>query len=214
MKWRNAEREDGVVIEMVETGGEYVVKKITDLANKIYNSGYIPETMKEAVFITIPKKEGAMECEKPRTISIISQLILRVIRERILIKVTESLDAVQFGFRKGKVTRKAIVLLRMIIERAIEKQKDVYMCFVDFEKAFDSVRHEYMVDMLRELGVDKADIRLIVNLYWEQKAAVKIGNNKTRWVAIERGVRQGCVLSPDLFSMYSQVVMDELEDQD
>ena len=71
-----------------------------------------------------------------------------------------------------------------------------------------------MVDMLRELGVDKADIRLIVNLYWEQKAAVKIGNNKTRWVAIERGVRQGCVLSPDLFSMYSQVVMDELEDLD
>ena len=108
MQWRNAEGEDGVVIEMVEAGGEHVVKKITDLVNKICNSGYIPETMKEAVFITIPKKEGAMECEKPRTISIISQLIFRVIRERILNKVTESLDAVQLGFRKGKRTRNAI----------------------------------------------------------------------------------------------------------
>ena len=69
-----------------------------------------------------------------------------------------------------------------------------------------------MTRMLKDIGVDDKDIRLIVNLYWEQKAAVRIDNEKTEWVKIERGVRQGCVLSPDIFSLYSQRVMDEIEE--
>ena len=60
------------------------------------------------------------------------------------------------------------------MERAIEKQKDLYMCFVDFEKAFDRVRHELLIDRLRRIGADDADVRLLTNLYWEQKAVVKM----------------------------------------
>ena len=60
--------------------------------------------------------------------------------------------------------------------------------------------------------MDGKDTRLIGNLYWNQKAAVRIENEVTDWTEIKRGVRQGCVLSPDLFSLYSQVVMDALKD--
>ena len=88
------------------------------------------------------------------------------------------------------------------------------MCFVDFEKAFDRVRHELLIDRLRRIGADEADVRLLTNLYWEQKAVVKIGDDRSDWIKIEKGVRQGCVLSPDLFSMYSQLVMDEMEQLD
>ena len=66
--------------------------------------------------------------------------------------------------------------------------------------------------MLAEIGVDGKDIRMIVNLYWDQRAAVRVNNEKTEWVRIERGVRQGCVLSPDIFSLYSQKVMEEIEE--
>ena len=51
----------------------------------------------------------------------------------------------------------------------------------------------------------------MTNLYWEQKAVVKIGDDRSNWIKIDKGVRQGCVLSPDLFSLYSQLVMDEME---
>ena len=215
MRWRRAEGSDGVVVEMVEAAGDFAIEKITELANQIYDTGDIPERMKESEFIVIPKKEGTVECGKHRTISIMSQIakiVLRVIDERLKRNIEETVDRAQFGFRKGKGTRDAIFVLRTIIERAIEKQKDLFMCFVDFEKAFDMVRHEVLVDRLRVLGVDTADIRVMSNLYWGQRAVVRIGEDRSDGIKIERGVRQGCVLSPNLFSLYSQAVMNEMAD--
>ena len=54
--------------------------------------------------------------------------------------------------------------------------------------------------------------RLIRNLYWNQSADIKIGNEKSKEVEIQRGARQGCVLSPDLFSLYSENIMEEIKD--
>ena len=60
MKWRKAEGSDGIVVEMVEALGEFAIRKITDIANKIYRTGIIPERMKESEFIIIPKKVGTL----------------------------------------------------------------------------------------------------------------------------------------------------------
>ena len=100
--------------------------------------------------------------------------------------------------------------MRMLSERAVEMQKDVYLCFIDYEKAFDTVRHADMLEMLRRIGADSRDIRVIRNLYNEQKAAVRVENKLTDIVDIKRGVRQGCVLSPDLFSLYGEVILRDL----
>ena len=84
--------------------------------------------MREAKSIVIPKKKGTLECEKHRTISIISQvakIILRVIRNRIKNKVDENVKEEQYGYRKGKGTANAIFGLRMVIERCIEMQKNM-----------------------------------------------------------------------------------------
>ena len=124
----------------------------------------------------------------------------------------ENVDEKQYEFRRGKGTRNAIFVLKMIIERAIEMQKDLYLCYIDFQKAFDTVKHGKMMEILEEIGLDGKDRRVIRNLYWNQKATVEIGEKKTEWIDIKKGVRQGCILSPDLFSLYSQRVMDELED--
>ena len=186
-----------------------------NVSNKVYRTGIIPKRMEESDFIVLPKKEGATECGKHRTISIMSQVakvILKVMDNRLQGTVEEHVDKAQFGFRKGKGTENAIFVLRAIIKRAIEKQKDLYMCFVNFEKAFDMVRHEVLVERLRGLGIDVADLMLITNLHWGQRAVLKVGDDKSEWVNIKRGLRQGCVLSPDLFSLYSQAVMNELED--
>lgn len=102
----------------------------------------------------------------------------------------------------------------MVLERVTEVQKTVYMCFIDFEKAFDTVKHECLINMLQEIGVDGKDERLIANLYWSQKAAVRVGGEMTDWIQIRKEVRQGRVLSPDLFSLYGQRVIEDLEDMD
>ena len=122
MKWRKAEGSDSIVVEMVEAGGDFTIRKITELANKIYETGVLPDRMQESEFIVISKKVGAVDSEKHRTISITSQvakIVLKVIDERLKSKVEETTDEAQFGFRRRKGTR-------MIMERAIEKQKDLY----------------------------------------------------------------------------------------
>ena len=58
-------------------------------------------------------------------------------------------------------------------------QKDVYLCFVDFQKAFNTVKHEQLIEMLGEVGVDSKDFRLITNFYSEQQATVQVGDSRT-----------------------------------
>ena len=78
---------DEVTIEMILASGNFGIRKIVELANKIYNTGYIPKEMYKSIFITIPKKPGAVECNLFRTISLMSlitKVILKVILNRIM----------------------------------------------------------------------------------------------------------------------------------
>ena len=75
-------------------------------------------------------------------------------------------------------------------------------------------RYEVLVGRLRGLRIDVADLTLITNLYLGQRAAVKFGDNKSELVNVKREVRQGYVLSPHIFSLYSQAVMNELKDME
>src|SRR6266853_3490423 len=83
-----------------------------------------------------------MECGDFRTISLIahaSKILWKIITKRIEAKAKDFIGRNQFGFRKGCGTREAIGVLRMLCERSVENDNDIYICFVDFEKAFDRV---------------------------------------------------------------------------
>ena len=112
---------------------------------------------------------------------------------------------------EGKGTVNAIFILRTIIERALEVNKDLYLCFVDYTKAFEKVKHEEIINILENLNMDGKDPRIIKNLYWKQTATVRMDNEVSNFQQIKRGVQQSCVLSPDLFSLYSEMIMRHLE---
>ena len=86
----------------------------------------------------------------------VAKALLKVLELRLKNKIEQYVDEEQFGFRPGKGTRDAKLMLSCIMERALEKQRDLYMCFVDFEKAFDTVKHELLVETLRKYDVDEA----------------------------------------------------------
>ena len=68
------------------------------------------------------------------------------------------------------------------------------------------MQHKHLFRILEVLDINGNNLELIKNLYWEQEASIKIGNHTSDWVKIEKGVRQGCVLSPGLFSLYTESI--------
>src|SRR5206468_11607073 len=92
------------------------------------------------------------------------------------------------------------------------KKKKIYLCFIDYQKAFDRVRHDKLAEVMVKAGIPDLKRRLIINLYWRQHAAVRWDGKVSREVGVERGVRQGCVISPILFNLYSEfMIKDAME---
>ena len=106
------------------------------------------------------------------------------------------LPDVQAGFRKGRGTRDQIANIHWIIEKARAFQKNIYFCFIDYAKPFDSVDHNKLWKILKETGIPDHLTCLLRKLYAGQEATVRTGHGTTDWFQIGKGVRQGCILSP------------------
>ncbi|XP_055384420.1 uncharacterized protein LOC129614059 [Condylostylus longicornis] len=115
----------------------------------------------------------------------------------------------QFGFKAGMGTREALFCTKVLVENCKDVQKDVFICFIDYEKAFDRVQHDKLIEILQNMDIDQKEINCIQRLYWKQTAEIKIEAETTREIEILRGVRQGCILSPILFNVYSENIFKE-----
>ena len=114
---------------------------------------------------------------------------------------------VQAGFRKGRGTRDQIANIHWIMEKARESQKNIYFCFIDYAKAFDCVDHNKLWKILKEMGIPDHLTCLLRNLYVGQEATVRTGHGTTDWFQIGKGVHQGCILSPCLFNLYAEYII-------
>ena len=94
-----------------------------------------------------------------------------------------------------------------IIEKAREFQKNIYFCFIDYAKDFDCVADNKLWEILQEMGITDHLTCLLRNLYAGQEATVRTGQGTTDWFQIGKGVHQGCILSPCLFNLYAEYIM-------
>ena len=119
------------------------------------------------------------------------------------------LPDVQAGVRKGRGTRDqiAIKMIRWIIKKASDFQKNIYFCFIDYAKDFDCVDHNKLWKIIQEMGLPDHHACLLRNLYAGQEATVRTGHGTTDWFQIGKGVCQGCILSPCLFNLYAEYIM-------
>ena len=86
-------------------------------------------------------------------------------------------------------------------------RKNIYFCFIDYTKTFDSVDHNKLWKILKEMGIPEHLTCLLRNLYAGREATVRTGHGTTHWFHIGKGVRQGCILSPCLFNLYAEYIM-------
>ena len=133
--------------------------------------------------------------------------MLKILQARLQQYVNYELPDVQARFRKGRGTRYQIANICLITEKAREFQKNNYLCFINYAKAFDYVDHNKLWKILQEMGIPDHLTCLLRNLFAGQEGTVRTGYGKTDWFHIGKGVRQGCILSPCLFNLYAEYIM-------
>ena len=97
------------------------------------------------------------------------------------------------------------------MEKAREFQKNIYLCFIDYAKAFDYVDHNKPGKILKEMGIPDHLTCLLRNLSAGQEATVRTGHGTTDWFQIGKGVCQRCILSPCLFNLYAEYIVRNAE---
>ena len=140
-----ASGDDGIPIEQFQILKDDALKVLHSICQQIWKTQQWPQDWKRSVFIPIPKKGDAKECSNYCTTALIShasKIMLKILQARLQQYVNRELPDVQAGFGKGRGTRDQIANIRWIIKKAIEFQKIIYFCFIDYAKALDCVDHK------------------------------------------------------------------------
>ncbi|KAL9956572.1 hypothetical protein ACROYT_G038065 [Oculina patagonica] len=192
---------------------EEIVEAIKDLKNelaaeillplfaKVWNGEGIPSDWSKGVIIPIPKKGTLSDCNNWRDITILSlpsKIFCKVIANRLSLAVNEVLRQEQAGFRKGRGCAEQIFFLRNIIEQCHKWQRGLYINFIDFQKAFDSVHRESLWSILRAYGMPAHIVRVIKQFYTD--FCCSVGGSDLSF-HVKSDVRQGCVMSALLFNI-------------
>ena len=121
---------------------------------------------------------------------------------------TKIFQMFKLDLEKAEETRNQIANICWIVEKKTrEFQKDIYICFIDYAKAFDCVYHNKLWKILREMGIPDHLTCLLRNLYAGQEATVRTGHGTMDWFQIRKEVCQGCILSSWLFNLYAEYIM-------
>ena len=142
-------------------------------------------------------------------LSVPGKVLNRIMLERLKAAVDRKLRGHQAGFRQERSCRDQIATLRIIIEQPLEWNSSLYITFIDFVKAFDSLDRDSLWKLMRHYGIPEKFIAIIKNTYKGMSCKVLHEGTLTDKIKVKTGVRQGCLLSPFLFLLAVDWIMKE-----
>ena len=206
-----------VSVEMIVPSGEVGVKvmywmelywMVLELCQRVLDGRGMPDEWKTSVIVPIFKGKGdVMSCGSYRGVKLLEhamKIVERVLERRI--RTLVNLNEMKFGFMPGKGTVDAIFIVRRMQEEYQKKDKKLYMCFVDIEKAFDRVPRKVMEWAMRKKGLSEVIVRAVLSLYDGAKTRLRVGFAYSEEFEVKVGVHQGSVLSPLLFAIVVDVI--------
>ena len=206
MKAGKASGIDCVRVELLKADITTTVNILHDLFHEIWVSETVLVDWRKGLIVKIAKKGDLTKCGNWRGITLISvaaKVVGKVLIRRISGGVDAKLRKEQAGFRKGRSTIGQIFVLRKIVEQAVEWNSSLYVCFVDYEKAFDSVHRKIM----ESSGIPSKLVRMVNITYDDSKCAIVDGTGQTDWFDLKSGVKQGCNMSGFLFLLVIDWIM-------
>lgn len=204
--------EDKITNEMLKTGNEILAQPLLSVFNKILQTTQIPEQWTKSEIILLHKKGDKSNINNYRPISLIPnmyKLFSKLIQRRIKNVLEQYQTEEQAGFRKNRSTIDHLHVINQLVEKANEYCIQVYIAFVDFHKAFDSLKHHYLWKALKEANVEETYRQIIKAIYTKNTATIRLEKSGEEF-PIEQGVRQGDPLSPDLFNCLLKYATQDL----
>jgi hypothetical protein len=201
----------GIAAPILKYGGRVVVEWLHRVISATWTSSMAPSDWKGSLFTFLYKGKGdRMEPDNYRGISLLSvcaKVYTQILLQRLRPILDPSLAESQCGFRKGRGCPDLHFSLRRLTELAHAHRAPLWVAFVDFRKAFDSVNREALWAILASRGVPTKLIDLVRDLYTGCEGRVRVDNVLSDPFPIGTGVRQGCALSPLLFCTFIDAII-------
>ena len=200
---------DGISSEHLMYAGKRISFFLTCLFNTMLIHGCLPRRFMETILVTLVKDKKGLLTDKDnyRPIAITSAMS-KLLETVILYKHGDlfSTSAHQFGFKKQHSTDMCIFVMKEVIDYYNSLSSPVYACYIDASKAFDRINHWTLFRKLLDRNIPRLFVRLLSVWYSTQTFSVTWDGCLSKPFYVSNGVRQGGVLSPQLFNVY----MDEL----
>ena len=196
---------DGVFAEHLIFASSPLITPLADYFSSLVCHGFMPHCFRDCVLIPVSKKNKDVTCSSSyRPIALASSLS-KTLEHLILIKYSTFLNTspLQFGFKPGSSTTLCTGVVKNIISRYIHSGSSVHGCFLDASKAFDLVDHSLLFQKLIDRGLPRYSSQ-IMKVRWDKSLSSPFH--------VSNGVRQGGVLSPVLFSVYLDGLLEKLAD--
>ena len=210
LKNHKAAGPDNIPAEALKNSMPTSTSVLKNLIDKIWEDETFPEDWRDGHIVVLPKKGDLTKCDNNRGIMLTSvpgKVLSKIILTRIKDEVDPKLRKNQAGFRAGRSCADQIAALRIIIEQSLEFNASLYINFIDYQKAFDSLDRNTMWKILAHYGIPPKIIEIIKKMYSNQKAKILFKGKLSLPFLIMTGVRQGCLLSPFLFLLAIDYIM-------
>lgn len=198
--------EDGIPMECIKFADKTSKQILCEIYNYLLENGEDLPFWKKTIIFTLHKGENPYLLNNWRPISLLNtryKLFTKIINTRLynLLEQHKILSPNQGGWRKKIATHDKILTLIGIIADAKANNKELHLLYIDLKKAFDSIEHWHIESVLAEMGLPAMFIRLIMKLNLQNTSEVITPYGNTKGFLVERSVRQGCPMSPLIFSI-------------
>ncbi|CAD6189703.1 unnamed protein product [Caenorhabditis auriculariae] len=181
---------------------DIVVPHLVTMFNESLANERAPQSMPDSVVRLLHKKGNCLDIGNYRPVALLSvvyKLFTSILRRRATRELEAAQPIEQTGFRSGFSTSENTLVVTEMIQKSQEYKFPLYLMFVDYKKAFDSVEFGSLWTALSEFGVHSKIVMTLKNIYEEAEVSVRIRGQDVP-VRIQKGVRQGDTISPDLFN--------------